>query len=557
MLNNTTTSPILGLGGTKWLNTPSLYGGDDLFTRYYYSGANTVDDVDNWTTPAGGIWDDDPTHQPPLPLPGSNPQDAVIQEEAEYIHILYGLPDDTLVFVLLPPGLGRESPYSGECGAHGWVGSAYTWAWQSYPDSVSACTQNMTGWTLSHELQEAIVNPLNTSWRSTANCGSNGETEIVDICNAPYYLATPQANGTTAGIQSMQVYSTEAMNSNGCVYSRSTWGFLFGLDSTGTLWGSLMNPTSQLNDFGWVSWGKPGGAQLTNAPAATSSGSGGLDVFVPGADNVTMNHAYSTTEGYQVNWDTVTSPLPSGVTLERAPDAVSWGNGNAQVWAVGLDGAGTEHVMFNGYDWSSSGHHWWGWTLVTPPEYRQGIFWFSDPPNSKVTVASPQVANINTAPPALPQTPYFVNVAYFDAAGDLDFGYWQATYANGVPSGSITWSTIRYIPTYNGQHIYLHGDPDMASWAPGHVDITFKDTSGYVWDCYSTDHATIAGCVPLGQPSFASSPTIVGYGDGRFVSAGVTSGDQVLGLLYDWSLPSYANIGTFTSGLLAVDGTSW
>jgi chitodextrinase len=104
-------------------------------------------------------------------------------------------------------------------------------------------------------------------------------------------------------------------------------------------------PSSSPSWHGPESLGGPTSNQATSAPAVASWGSGHLDVFTRGADNV-LYHKYLL-NGNWSGWESL------GVGLTSDPAAVSWGYGRVDVFFKGL-GDYLWHKSFSGSGWSGA-----------------------------------------------------------------------------------------------------------------------------------------------------------------------------------------------------------
>jgi peroxiredoxin len=108
------------------------------------------------------------------------------------------------------------------------------------------------------------------------------------------------------------------------------------------LWSKHYQPGS-----GWSSWQSLGGS-LTSSPAATSPGSGLIDVFVRGTDGAIWSRA-TTNNGATWNaWNSLGGQIPAGT----GPAACSWGSGRLDVFVEGTNGA-LWHAWYTGTSWSS------------------------------------------------------------------------------------------------------------------------------------------------------------------------------------------------------------
>jgi hypothetical protein len=177
-------------------------------------------------------------------------------------------------------------------------------------------------------------------------------------------------------------------------------------------------------------------------------------------------------------------------------------------------------------------------------------------PNSKVSVTSPMTSAV-TGPFPFSSTSQTVVAAFIDQNSALNVGYWAA--------GSMTW-TARVTPTGGGSPIAIAGDPDIASWAPGRVDVFLADTSGRFWDC-TLSGAQLTGtttgnlaCASWGSPSagrFNGSPGVAAMGDGRLLVAGPEGAANATGYGYVAMWNNGFNTGGWVNGFGAfVAGSS-
>ena len=75
------------------------------------------------------------------------------------------------------------------------------------------------------------------------------------------------------------------------------------------------------------------GGYLTSSPAATSSGTGAIDVFVRGGDGALWQRTYS--KNAWGGW----ASLGGGIYSGTGPAASSWGAGRLDVFVEGTNGA--------------------------------------------------------------------------------------------------------------------------------------------------------------------------------------------------------------------------
>jgi hypothetical protein len=97
---------------------------------------------------------------------------------------------------------------------------------------------------------------------------------------------------------------------------------------------------------GWSGWQSLGGS-LTASPAATSPGSGLIDVFVRGTDGALWLKTTTNNGASWSGWTSLGGQLPNGT----GPAACSWGSGRLDVFVQGTDGA-LWHKWYTGTSWS-------------------------------------------------------------------------------------------------------------------------------------------------------------------------------------------------------------
>ena len=95
------------------------------------------------------------------------------------------------------------------------------------------------------------------------------------------------------------------------------------------------------------SWQSLGGV-LTSSPAATSPGTGQVNVFARGSDGAVYQR-YWPNAGSWSNWIGVGGQIPAGT----GPTACSWGAGRLDVFVQGTDGA-----LYHKWGTATSGSSW-------------------------------------------------------------------------------------------------------------------------------------------------------------------------------------------------------
>ena len=136
-----------------------------------------------------------------------------------------------------------------------------------------------------------------------------------------------------------------------------------------------------------------------------------------------MWHGWSTNAGGSISWEP-RDTLPGGVGFwtqyeNSAPDAVSWGAGNVQVFAFGDD----DNLYRDAYDTATG---WSGWQFISTPTVGA--------PYSRITVASAGATNTSGG---FPTDVHTINLAYIDTYNHVQFGTLVGT------STTPTWNSLR------------------------------------------------------------------------------------------------------------------
>lgn len=504
-----------GMGGTRWTNIESQYGGD----KDYEFGFGPVAPVN-----ANGILVGKYNDEHNLPAGGSTITDAQIAAEADYLmaNNVISVYRDTNIVMMLPPGF--QSPVQNACGRHIVSPAGNLVTWIPYPDATSGCT-GRTSQGLTHELMESAIDPLGwlgqIGWTQANPSTGKPSTscEIGDLCAGSKFQVQVQPEYNGAGLPSQITTQTYWSNElGGCAYARSTSAYIFGIGTDHKLWAQFAQSDTSSSLYGWNSWGSPNNGATnfsTYQPGATSWGAGRVDVFAVDTSGL-VDHAWLE-GGSSLSWETL-PPLPTGF-VASAPDAVSWGAGNVQVFVKGSSFSikghpATTSIWSNTYELGVGWSGWTNWANQQAPGYglAAGV-----QPWSKISVASAMATNTSSGlnPTSVQQVFY----AFFDRSGLLQLGY---TYDNQMFSmASVT-------PTWNGSPIALAGDPEIAIMAPGSADVFIRDTSGQMYLCYSGDMVSIFGatsgpatCFPLGgNAGFQTGIGAAGMGDGRLLVVG-------------------------------------
>jgi hypothetical protein len=487
-----------GLGGTRWWGQVAQYSDVDM-----QSGTNEAA-----LNPADVLAASDVNDAHNLPAAGTQVTETQVQTEVDYLvshNLIPGHNADTIVMMFLPP---KVTPPVEACGLHSTSAGGNPYAWITYPGVVAMCD---TGWVqqaIGHEIVESVLNPQvivgNTPGTQGWDQASIAACEIGDICEATSFMVQVQPESVETRTQ--PYWSNEALAAGGfaCVYGRSTNAFLFGLGTDSHLYAENVQAQTLSNvwNAGWTYWGSGNGntVQYVFRPAAASWGPNRLDAFAL-SDAGQMWHAWSDNAGATVSWEP-RDTLPAGVGFSTqyensAPDAVSWGAGNIQVFAFGDD----DNLYRDMFD--SGG--WWGWQMITTPTV--GL------PYSKITVAS---AGATGVVGDYPTDLHTVNLAYIDTYNRVQFG-------SLVGVGTTpTWSSYENFGGFYAQ------DLDMAIWAPGRADVFVRDSGNNLWDCVSGDQQTLGTCYEWSSPAdgaFDAGLGVAALGDGRLLVAGRVNGN--------------------------------
>ena len=499
-----------GIDSRKFYGVPSQYSGYDWNSGTFEEIAPTPG-LD-WITDEGGLPAPDPvTGQITL-------TDTDVGNEADYIGNYFGLSYDDVVVVFTPQN--APPPVSNACGQHFVAPQDTITAWVAYPGQ-GGCPFQFQEQAIQHEITEAVTNP---AWNLGASLegwdqGTGAFCEIADICEGlSFSVQTQQSTAATSIITTQPELSNEAVaaGQNGCVYGRGNSAVIAGVAS-GSLYISVVAADTSLSITNGFSWGAPSGVTLTGAPGLAVWGRNWLDAFVRGTNNK-IYHA-SSFSGYDgggasVQWEF----LNSSATFTQAPDAVSWGAGNIQVFGV----QGT-NIVKNTDTYSFA---WSGWQTVNKPA---GVN-----PVSKVTVASWGATNTSGG---FPSNVHTVVAAFRGSDGKIWMG-------NSVEGGSFSWS--RFNPPAT-----LTGDPDLAAWAPPRLDLFVLDTSGNLWDMVSTDGTTLSTNVKFGHPSAGGiqvAGSVAALGDGRLLIGGRVGSNSPYVQFFNWQAGTWAALGfPFTS----------
>ncbi|HET6708360.1 trypsin-like serine protease [Amycolatopsis sp.] len=202
----------------------------------------------------------------------------------------------------------------------------------------------------------------------------------------------------------------------------------------------------------WYGWDSPD-IPVSGAPAVTSWGSGRIDLFTKGADNVLYHRTY------QDNAWSATESLGDGMASE--PSVVSWAPGRFDVFARGYDNS-LQHKWFDGswHPWESLG------------------------------------GGIQYAPTVASWGPGRLDVF---AVGDRDNALYHKAFDG-------TWRDWEY---HGGK---LNASPAAASWGPNRIDVFGRGTDNALyhmgWDNRWFDWEHHGGYL-------TSAPTVTSWGPNR------------------------------------------
>jgi peroxiredoxin len=210
---------------------------------------------------------------------------------------------------------------------------------------------------------------------------------------------------------------------------------------------------------GWSGWHSLGGS-LTASPAATSPGSGLIDVFVRGTDGALWLKTTTNNGASWSGWTSLGGQLPNGT----GPAACSWGSGRLDVFVQGTDGA-LWHKWYTGTSWS-------GWQSLG------GAL------TSSAAATAPGSSTIDV----------FVR--------GTDGAVWYKDWNGAAWSG---WQAL-------GGQIPTGTAPAACSWGSGRVDVFVEGTNGALYQKTSTG-SSWSGWISLGG-ALSSSPAATSPGSG-------------------------------------------
>ena len=219
----------------------------------------------------------------------------------------------------------------------------------------------------------------------------------------------------------------------------------------------------------WTGWTSIGGYTLSD-PEAVSWGAGRLDVFAVGGDRALWHRGWTTGSGW-MPWERL------GGELSTSPGAAAWSPGRVDVFAGGLDGA-----LWT-ISWTGSG--WTDWTSL-----------------GGTLTSRPDVASWGAG-----------RLDVF--ARGTDSALWHRAFGAGTWFG---WERI------GGA---LGSGPGAVSWGPGRIDVVAAGTDGALW--LTSWSGAWTGWSRIGG-ALGSSPDAASRGSGLLdvIAAGTDGAPYVL-----------------------------
>jgi hypothetical protein len=209
----------------------------------------------------------------------------------------------------------------------------------------------------------------------------------------------------------------------------------------------------------WSGWENLGG-KLTSSPAATSPGNGQIDVFVRGTNGALYEKTTTNGGATWSNWASLGGQIPAGTS----PAASSWGSGRLDLFVQGMDGA-LYHKSYSGSTWS-------GWENL----------------GGKLT-SSPAATSPGTGA---------IDVFVRGTNGALYQRSWTGSWSSWAPLG--------------GQ-IPAGTSPAASSWGSGHLDLFVQGMNGALYH-KSYSGSTWSAWENLGG-KLTSSPAATSPGNGQ------------------------------------------
>ena len=507
LLLSSSTSPNAALIGSQYYETLTQY--------YYFAGEDSNSGLELCISPSylynsfvGSLDVFRSAAAPPAQFTCAQ-EEALVDSAAAYE------PANTLIVVQLSPGQTfANSCQPGYCAYHNYTSDGHPYVIIPYgppkPSSGScqAGVYNNTSQTLEHEVAELWTDSFCPSgWTSNDACGA----EIGDYCSPNRkqvrLVTTVAPFPSTETIQSL--WNNAANQGNGhCVFARPTGYSNFYLGNDGQIW-------SQQNDINSATaWGKPtyaSNVQFRSAPAVASWGPYRFDLFAyDNNGHLGSIHQEQSGSVFSDDW----GAPPSLSVFVGKPEVSSFGFGRLDLFAT-VNSIFGYVLLHRSWDLGTDS----GWVEL---------------PAFPTTSAS--------SPGAVSQGPSEIDVFILDSDGFIDqststdgstFAAWQRYYApGGVPQ-----------PT---------GDPDVASWGPGRLDVFFVSQGGqsltHLWEDINVPpgFGFDTWPVPSGY-TLTGSPTATAMGDQRLKVEAVTTTGRFIEWMWDWGIFTY---GPLTAGFL-------
>jgi hypothetical protein len=201
----------------------------------------------------------------------------------------------------------------------------------------------------------------------------------------------------------------------------------------------------------WSGWISHGGV-LTSSPAAVSWGPNRIDVFAKSKNNTLIHKWY---DGRWSGWEDL------GGSITDAPTASSWGNGRLDVFVRGSDGA-LHHKWYDG--------RWSGWESLG--------------------------GQIIGAPTAVSWGSNRIDIFVRDTNNAVQQKYFNGTWSGWVQHGGV-----------------INEAPAVSSWGNGRLDVFARGTTNSLYQKYYS--GSWSGWTRLDGYQMTSAPTAVSWGSGR------------------------------------------
>jgi peroxiredoxin len=295
---------------------------------------------------------------------------------------------------------------------------------------------------------QGFVQATGASWPILSGGSSVGSA--YGVASTPtVYVISPAGN-----VASSSVYPTNAATLKSTIDALEPAPVhLFAQGTDQALWSKYQSGS------GWSGWQSLSGS-LTSSPAATSPGSGLIDVFARGTDGALWSR---TTTNNGATWN-AWNPLGGQIPVGTGPAACSWGPGRLDVFVQGTDGA-LWHKWYTGTSWS-------GWESLG--------------------------GSLTSSPAATSPGSGLIDVF----ARGTDNGLWYKDW-NGA-----AWSSWHSL----GGQLPAGTGPAACSWGSGRLDVFTQGTDGALWHKW-WNGVKWSGWESLGG-SLTSSPAATSPGSG-------------------------------------------